>query len=337
MSVQGRRQPQQPPPHRRHRDPYQLNKTTLLERIAELVREGRIPDISDLRDESDRKGMHVVIELKRGASPRKVLNQLFKYTPLQSTFGVNMLALVEGEPRLLSLKRALQIYVDHRIDVIIRRTNYLLRQARERAHILEGLRIALQFLDEVIHIIRTADSADDARHKLIVRFGLSERQAQAILDMQLRRLALERQKIEDEYQTLLGQIKYYEELLETGTHPRRHQDEVLDLKALCRRAAHDHRAGSRRGSPRRPDPAGGRAHQRVAGQLHQRTPLAAYRAQKRGARAFRACARRTRTRSWTHLRTRSTTCSSSPTAPGLWAAGPLPDAARWPGLPMVNF
>ena len=187
--------------------PYQLNKSTILERIAELVRDGRITDISDLRDESDRKGMRVVVELKRGAAPRKVLNQLFKFTPLQSTFGVNMLALVDGEPRLLSLKRALQHYVDHRIEVITRRTNYLLRVARERAHILEGLRIALQFLDEVIRIIRTADSADDAKTKLITRFNLSDKQAQAILDMQLRRLAaLERQKIEDEYNGLLGQI-----------------------------------------------------------------------------------------------------------------------------------
>jgi DNA gyrase subunit A len=198
--------------------PYQLNKTTLLERIAELVREGRIPDISDLRDESDRKGMHVVIELKRGSAPRKVLNQLFKYTPLQSTFGVNMLALVNGEPRLLSLKRALEHYVEHRIEVITRRTAFLLRQARERAHILEGLRIALEFLDEVIALIRAADSAEDARGKLIARFGLSERQAQAILDLQLRRLAaLERQKIEDEYNALLGQIKHYEGILADPT------------------------------------------------------------------------------------------------------------------------
>ena len=212
--------------------PYQLNKTTLLERIAELVREGRIPDINDLRDESDRKGMHVVIELKRGAAPRKVLNQLFKYTPLQSTFGVNMLALVDGEPRLLSLKRSLEHYVEHRIDVITRRTAFLLRQARERAHILEGLRIALQFLDEVIQIIRTAASAEDARGKLIARFQLSEKQAQAILDLQLRRLAaLERQKIEDEYNVLLGQIKHYQELL---ADPARIlaviKDEVLALK-----------------------------------------------------------------------------------------------------------
>jgi len=170
--------------------PYQLNKSNLLERIAELVRDGRISDISDLRDESDRSGMRIVIELKRSASPRKTLNRLFKFTPLQSTFGVNMLALVGGEPRLLSLKRSLQIYIDHRIEVIGRRTNYLLRVARERAHILEGLRIALEFLDEVIHIIRTADSADDAKSKLIARFNLSDRQAQAILDMQLRRLAI---------------------------------------------------------------------------------------------------------------------------------------------------
>jgi DNA gyrase subunit A len=194
--------------------PFQLNKTTLLERIAELVREGRISDISDLRDESDRKGMHIVIELKRGAAPRNVLNQLFKYTPLQSTFGVNMLALVNGEPRLLSLKRSLEHYVEHRIEVITRRTAYLLRQARERAHILEGLRIALQFLDEVIAIIRGADSAEDAKAKLIARFELSDKQSQAILDMQLRRLAaLERQKIEDEYNALLSQIQYYEALL----------------------------------------------------------------------------------------------------------------------------
>jgi DNA gyrase subunit A len=176
--------------------------------------------------------MHIVIELKRGAAPRKVLNQLFKYTPLQSTFGVNMLALVNGEPRLLSLKRALEHYVEHRIEVITRRTAYLLRQARERAHILEGLRIALQFLDEVIAIIRGADSADDAKTKLIARFGLSDKQAQAILDMQLRRLAaLERQKIEDEYNALLVQIEHYEALL---ADPERIlaviRDEALALK-----------------------------------------------------------------------------------------------------------
>ncbi len=268
--------------------PYQLNKSTLLERIAELVREGRIPDISDLRDESDRKGMHVVIELKRGAAPRKVLNQLFKYTPLQSTFGVNLLALVDGEPRLLSLKRALQIYVDHRVEVITRRTEYLLRVARERAHILEGLRIALQFLDEVIRIIRTADSADDAKGKLITRFGLSDKQAQAILDMQLRRLAaLERQKIEDEYNALLEQITYFEALL---ADPARIlgviKTEVLDLKS---------KFGDARRTEIVPEAAGDFSEEDLIrqeavlisvsqGSYVKRTPLAAYRAQRRGGR-----------------------------------------------------
>ena len=268
--------------------PYQLNKTTLLERIAELVREGRIPDISDLRDESDRKGMHVVIELKRGAAPRKVLNQLFKYTPLQSTFGVNLLALVDGEPRLLSLKRALQIYVDHRIEVITRRTEYLLRVARERAHILEGLRIALQFLDEVIRIIRTADSADDAKGKLIARFGLSDKQTQAILDMQLRRLAaLERQKIEDEYNALLGQISFYEALLaDTARILGVIKTEVLDLKA---------KFGDERRTEIVPEAAGDFSEEDLIrqeavlisvtqGSYVKRTPQAAYRAQRRGGR-----------------------------------------------------
>ena len=207
--------------------PYQLNKSNILERIAELVRDGRISDISDLRDESDRTGMRIVIELKRSASPRKTLNRFFKYTPLQSTFGVNMLALVDGEPRLLSLKRALQLYIDHRIEVITRRTNHLLRVARERAHILEGLRIALEFLDEVIRIIRNAASAEEAKGQLIERFSLSDRQAQAILDMQLRRLAsLERQKIEDEYQELaqadrLLRIAAGRSHVDPGRHPRR--------------------------------------------------------------------------------------------------------------------
>ncbi len=268
--------------------PYQLNKSTILERIAELVRENRINDISDLRDESDRRGMRVVIELKRGAAPRKVLNQLFKYTPLQSTFGVNMLALVDGEPRLLSLKRSLQLYVDHRVEVIIRRTNHLLRVARERAHILEGLRIALQFLDEVIHIIRTADSADDAKTKLITRFDLSERQAQAILDMQLRRLAaLERQKIEDEYNALLGQIAYYEALLADPTRILALiKDEVLGLKE---------KFADERRTEIVPEAVENFSEEDLIrqepvlisvtqGSYIKRTPLAAYRAQRRGGR-----------------------------------------------------
>jgi DNA gyrase subunit A len=194
--------------------PYQLNKTSLIERIADLARSGRLGDISDLRDESDRRGMSIVIELKRGAQAKKVLNQLFKYTPLQSTFGVQMLALVDNEPRLISLKRALQIFIEHRIVVIRRRSEFELRKARERAHILAGLLIALQNLDEVIATIRNSPDADAAKERLMTRFELSERQAQAILDMQLRRLAaLERQKIEDEQKQTLERISYLEDLL----------------------------------------------------------------------------------------------------------------------------
>ncbi len=194
--------------------PYQLGKSGLLERIAELARSGKLEDVSDLRDESDRRGMSIIVELRRGAQPKKVLNQLYKFTPLQSTFGVQLLALVDGEPRLISLKRALQIFIEHRQDVITRRSQFELKKAKERAHILEGLLIALKFLDDVIQTIRQSPDADTAKERLIERFGLSERQAQAILDMQLRRLAaLERQKIEDEHTQILARIAYLEDLL----------------------------------------------------------------------------------------------------------------------------
>ncbi|HET7377701.1 MAG TPA: DNA gyrase subunit A, partial [Anaerolineae bacterium] len=194
--------------------PYQVNKTALIERIAELVRDERIDGISDLRDESDRNGMSLIIEIKRGANPKTVLNQLLKYTPLQSTFGVQMLALVDGQPRLLTLKRALQIYIAHRQEIITRRSQFDLDKARARAHILEGLRIALANLDAVIKTIRESPNAEEARSRLMQRFKLSEIQAQAILDMQLRRLAaLERQKIEDEYQQVMANITYLEDLL----------------------------------------------------------------------------------------------------------------------------
>ncbi len=194
--------------------PYQVNKTALLERIAELVRDERIDGISDLRDESDRHGMSIVIEIKRGSNPRTVLNQLLKYTPLQATFGAQMLALVDGQPRLLSLKRALQIYIEHRHQVITRRSQFELDKARARAHVLEGLRIALANLDAVIQTIRESPNADEARTRLMERFKLTEIQAQAILDMQLRRLAaLERQKIEEEYQAVMAQIAHLEDLL----------------------------------------------------------------------------------------------------------------------------
>jgi len=194
--------------------PYQLNKTTLIERIAELAREGRLDSVSDLRDESDRNGMRIVVELKRGAQPKRVLNQLYKYTPLQSTFGAQILALVKGEPRLLTLKRALQFYLEHRQNVIIRRTEYELEKAKSRAHILEGLLIALANLDDVIQTIRESDDADIAKERLVSRFALTEIQAQAILDMQLRRLAaLERQKIMDEHKEVTSEIEYLEDLL----------------------------------------------------------------------------------------------------------------------------
>jgi DNA gyrase subunit A len=199
--------------------PYQVNKSTLIERIADLVREEKIDSISDLRDESDRRGMSIIIELKRGSQPKKVLNQLYKYTALQSTFGVQMLALVDGEPRLLPLKRALQIFIEHRQTVLTRRTQFELEKARARAHILEGLTIALNNLDAIIQTIRESPDADVAKDRLMKRFKLSDLQAQAILDMQLRRLAaLEQQKIEDEYKQIKDQIAYLEDLL---AHPRK--------------------------------------------------------------------------------------------------------------------
>ena len=199
--------------------PYQLNKTTLIERIAELARDGRLDSISDLRDESDRTGMRIVIELKRSSQPKRVLNQLYKFTPLQSTFGAQILALVNGEPRLLTLKRALQFYLEHRQTVITRRSQYDLDKAKHRAHILEGLLIALANLDDVIQTIRESPDADIAKERLMTRFNLTEIQAQAILDMQLRRLAaLEQQKIMDEHKEVMTEIAYLEDLL---THPKK--------------------------------------------------------------------------------------------------------------------
>jgi DNA gyrase subunit A len=194
--------------------PYQVNKSLLIERIAELVNKGVITEIADLRDVSDRRGLSVIIELKRNTQPLKVLNQLYKHTALQTTFGVQMLALVDKQPRLLSLKRALQIHIEHRAEVITRRTQFDLDKALKRQHILEGLLIALEHLDAVIETIRRSDSADDARTQLMERFGLTEAQATAILDMQLRRLAaLERQKIDDEYQEITAHIEYLRSLL----------------------------------------------------------------------------------------------------------------------------
>jgi len=201
--------------------PYMVNKTTLIERIAALVRNGRLDEIGDLRDESDKRGLSVVIELKRGAQPQKALNRLFKYTPLQTTFGVRLLALVDGEPRLLSLKRLLFVFLQHRNEVIVRRTKYDLRKAQHRAHILEGLLIALDHLDAVIRTIRQSPDVDTARTRLMERFDLTEIQAQAILDMPLRRLTgLERQNLLEEYEALQATIEDLEDLLASPTRQR---------------------------------------------------------------------------------------------------------------------
>ena len=194
--------------------PYQVNKSSLIERIAALARGGRLPDISDLRDESDRRGMSIVVELKRGAQPKKVLNQLFKYTQLQTTFGVQLLALVDGEPRLLSLKRALQLFIEHRRTIIKRRSEFELKKARARSHILDGLLLALAKIDDVIATIRKSKNADVANKRLVERFKLTKIQAQAILDMQLRRLAaLEQEKIKTEHKQLQELIASLEGLL----------------------------------------------------------------------------------------------------------------------------
>lgn len=194
--------------------PYQVNKATLVEKIAMLSKEKKIDGISEVRDESDREGLRVVVELARGAASHVVLNNLYKHTTLQSAFHVNMVALVDGQPRVLSLKPALQHFIEFRRNVVRRRAEYDLSKARERAHILEGLRVAIDNLDEVIALIRGSDDVEAARAGLMTQFGLTEAQAQAILDMQLRRLAaLERERIENEYQELQTRIAELEDLL----------------------------------------------------------------------------------------------------------------------------
>ena len=220
--------------------PYQVNKSTLIERIAELVRDDKIDQISDLRDESDQRGMSIIIELKRGAQPKKVLNQLYKYTALQSTFGVQMLSLVDGEPRTLTLKRMLQIFIEHRQTVITRRSQFELAKAQARLHILDGYLIALNNIDAVIKTIREAEDAEAARTSLMKRFKLSELQAQAILDMQLRRLAaLERWKIEEEHKQVRDVIANLEDLL---AHPKKILALIQsDMKELAEQYGDDRR------------------------------------------------------------------------------------------------
>ena len=212
--------------------PYQVNKSTLIEKMADLVGAKKITDVGDIRDESDRDGMRIVVEVKRDGSPHTVMQQLFKHTALQTSFSANMLALVDGQPQTLGLKKMLEHYITYRREIVSRRTEFDLARAQERAHILEGLKIALDNLDEVIATIRAAADVDAARQHLIKRFKLTEVQANAILEMQLRRLAaLERKKIEDEYKAIIKLISELEDLL---ANPRKIlqviKDELADLE-----------------------------------------------------------------------------------------------------------
>jgi DNA gyrase subunit A len=213
--------------------PYMVNKSSLIERIAELARDGHLEGLSDLRDESDRQGMRIVLELTKNADPNFVLRELYKRTPMQTTFSINLLALVNGEPRTLTLKQALRVYLDHRLEVVKRRAEFDLAKAKARAHILEGYLVALKNLEELIELIRSASDVETARAKLMKRYKLSELQATAILDMQLRRLAaLERKKIETEYKEVTGTIKNLKTLLGSPKLMRGVvADELLNVKA----------------------------------------------------------------------------------------------------------
>lgn len=215
-----------------HEIPYQVNKAELIKRTAELVNEKKIEGISDIRDESDRNGMRIVYELRRDAIPNVVLNNLYKYTALQTSFSVNNIALVKGRPQMLNLKDMIRHYVDHRHDVVVRRTEYDLEQAEKRAHILEGLLIALDHIDEVIKLIRASSTPEIARDGLMSNFSLSELQARAILDMRLQRLTgLERDKLREEYDDLMKQIAYFKEILaDLGLRMKIIKDELLVIK-----------------------------------------------------------------------------------------------------------
>lgn len=191
-----------------------VNKALLIQKIVELVKTKRVDGITDVRDESSREGIRVVIELKKDTNANVLLNQLYKHTQLQDTFGVNMLALVDGVPKILNISQMLGYYLKHQEDVVTRRTKYDLNKAEERAHILKGLLIALDNIDEVINIIRSSKSVQDAKNSLIERFGLTEVQAQAIVDMRLRALTgLEREKLEAEYKELMDKISYLKAIL----------------------------------------------------------------------------------------------------------------------------
>jgi len=212
--------------------PYALNKSSLVEKIAALINDGRIEGVSDLRDESDRKGIRIVLDLKKGVIPDIVINALYKYTPLETSFGINMMVVADNRPATLNIQQMLEHFLAHRREVVLRRTAFDLRKSEERAHILEGLRIALDNIDEVVSIIRASKNAIEARERLMERFGLSERQAQAILDMRLQRLTnLERQKLIDEYNELIKLIEYLRSILENEEVLRGViRDEITEIK-----------------------------------------------------------------------------------------------------------
>ncbi|GAB4419296.1 MAG: DNA gyrase subunit A [Bacteroidia bacterium] len=214
--------------------PYQVNKATTIEKIDHLIREKRLEGIADVNDLSDRDGMRIVVDLKRDANAKVVLNKLFQLTPLQTSFSINNVALVNGRPQTLNLKDMIRHYVDHRHEVVVRRTRYELAEARKRAHILEGLLIALDHIDEVIALIRASRTVEDAHSGLVARFGLSDVQAKAILDMRLQRLTgLERDKIEEQYRELMERITYYEAVLaDEGMRMGIIKDELLEVKKL---------------------------------------------------------------------------------------------------------
>jgi DNA gyrase subunit A len=271
--------------------PYQANKAALVEKIADLVRAKRIDGISELRDESDRHGMRIVVELKREGQPRQVLSNLYKYTAMQSTFAVNMLALVDGQPRTVSLKRMLESFIGHRREVIRRRSEFDLEKAQERCHILEGLLKALDQLDEVIKTIRRSPSAEEAKQRLMkAPFKLSDRQAQAVLDMQLRRLArLEREKIQAEYAEIIKQISYLEDLL---ANPRKIDFLIRDdSQEVKKRFGDERRTQIIDHEPEEFSEEDLVAHQDVVVTLStrgyvKRLPLDTYRAQRRGGRGI---------------------------------------------------
>ena len=278
--------------------PYQVNKASLVARIAQMTRDKKIEGIADIRDESDRKGLRVVLDLKRAAQAQMVLNNLYKHTPMQSSFNATMLALVDGQPQVLNLKRMLQLFIEHRQVVVIRRTEFLLKRANERAHILEGLRIAIKFLDMVIKLIRGSENVEAARNSLMVELGLTEVQAQAILDMQLRRLAaLERQKLEDEYEELLQTIGELEELLaDPGKVLSVIKEETLDLK---KRYANPRRTRIIRDEPTQISLKDLTQHEEVVITISRqgyikRMPTETYRSQLRGGRGIRGMTTRER-------------------------------------------